>query len=107
MKRFWICLAVLLALLCFAALAEEAADITPQCGIRVSHYGKDKEKMLDNGTMSMWYQPEANAWVEVTCPQGKPAQGVFIRWGKKPIDTVIQVPGEDKEWQTALEHDGM
>lgn len=107
MKRFWICLAVLLALLCFAALAEEAADITPQCGIRVSHYGKDKEKMLDNGTMSMWYQPEANAWVEVTCPQGKPAQGVFIRWGKKPIDTVIQVPGEDKEWQTALEHEGM
>lgn len=106
MKRFFVCLAVLFVLLCAYACAEEAADITPACTVRVSHYAKDKDKMLDNGTMTMWYQPEANAWVEVTCPEGMPAQGVFIRWGKKPIDVIIQIPGEGNEWQNVLEHPG-
>ena len=106
MKRFFVCLAVLFVLLCAYACAEEAADITPQCTVRVSHYAKDKDKMLDNGTMTMWYQPEANAWVEVTCPEGTPAQGVFIRWGKKPIDVIIQAPGSDQEWENVLEHPG-
>ena len=106
MKKYCIVLVLLLFLLCAGALAEEAADITPQCTVRVSHYAKDKDKMLDNGTMTMWYQPEANAWVEVTCPEGESAQGVFIRWGKKPIDVIIQIPGEGNEWQNVLEHPG-
>lgn len=103
-------LAALLTLLCMAApaLAEEAKDITSRCSVRVSAYGKDKEKMLDNGTMSMWYQPQPNAWVEITCPEGQEAQGVFIRWGKKPVSVKILLPGEGKnEWVDAQEHEGV
>ena len=107
MKKALLCLAAILALLCAGAvsLAEEAAEITGQCRVRVSRYPQNKEKMLDNGTMSMWYQPEENAWVEVTCPEGQRAQGIFVRWGKKPIDAEIQVPGEGKnQWVTVQQH---
>jgi len=104
---FILVLACLLLLCCGAAMAEEAQDITDQCQVRVSHYAKDKEKMLDNGTMTMWYQPEANAWVEVTCPEGQSAQGIFIRWGKKPVSVLIQRPDENGNWETACSHEGI
>ena len=104
MKKIIECLILAFALSCLCALAL-GEEITAKCTVRVSRYPKDKEKMLDNGTMSMWYSPEENAWVEVTCPGDQLAQGFFIRWGKKPVDVVIQVPGEGKnEWVTVQEH---
>lgn len=99
--------ALLVCLSLTSAQAQEAQDMTDQCSVRVSAYAKDRDKMLDNGTMSMWYQPEPNAWVEVTCPENQPAQGVFIRWGKKPVSVNIQVPGEEKnKWETVQQHEG-
>ena len=96
-----------LILLCGAAQGEEARDMTGQCKIRVSAYGQDKEKMLDNRNMTMWYMPEKNAWVEITAPTGEPVGALYIRWGVEPIDVVIQAPDENGAWQTVQQHEGL
>ncbi|MBR6185703.1 MAG: PIG-L family deacetylase [Clostridia bacterium] len=98
-------------LMCFALFfgllgcsqAEEASsqgeDITSKCKIRVSHYSSLIEDMLDNKNMTMWFQKEANAFVEVTAPEDSPAGGIYLRWGLAPVDLVIEEAGEEKnEW---------
>ena len=106
MKKRLISAALCLALLfpaVSAAFAGEAdlagRDITTKCKIRVSHYANKIEDMLDNGNMSMWFQREPNAFVDVTAPEGDPAGGVYLRWGLAPVDLVIEEPGEkEKQW---------
>ncbi len=102
--------ALLLALLTglfSISLGEEAPlqgqDITAKCKIRVSRYKSDLEKMLDNKNMTMWFQKEANAYVEVTAPEETPAAGIYLRWGLKPVDLVIEEPGEEKgKWEEVI-----
>ncbi|MBR4359341.1 MAG: PIG-L family deacetylase [Clostridia bacterium] len=108
MKRIMaLCLMLALAapLLCPSARAEESRDITGQCVIRVSAYKNDKDKMLDESNMTMWYQPEKNAWVEVQTPEGVPGAGIVMRWGVAPVDVVIERAGEAKgEWIPVQTH---
>ena len=96
-----------LMLLCGAAQAEEARDITGQCKIRVSVFKQDKDNMLDNANMTMWYQPDKNAWVEIAAPAGEKIHALYIRWGLEPVDIVIEAPGEkDGEWIERQRHPG-
>lgn len=106
-KNALLCVLLVLSalLFCPSAWAEESRDITAQCTIRVSAYSKDKSKMLDESNMTMWYQPEKNAWVEVQTPADSPAAGVILRWGVAPVDVVIEQAGENKsEWTAVQTH---
>ena len=94
--------ALLLTLcLCCGALAEQGKDITKRCAVKVSAY--DKKNLLDDRNMTMWYQPEKNAWIEVRTPEGTAAGGVYIRWGLPPLDIQIDVQDQATgEWQPVM-----
>ena len=100
---FLTALVSLFMLLCFSAQAEQGRDITADCKIKVSHYAKNLGDMLDNKNMTMWFQKEKNAFVEITSPQDTPAFGAYIRWGLPPVDLVVEEKGENKdEWTEVL-----
>ena len=87
--------------LCPGARAERGWDITEYCAVRVSGYHGDKKNMLDDRNMTMWRQPERNAWIEIKTPDGIKAGGVYLRWGMPPLDLQIDVLDEASgEWQT-------
>lgn len=101
--RFAGVLALMMVLLLCGAMAEEAQDITAECQVLPSMYGHIKEKMLDNGNMTMWETEPYGGHIEVITPAGKPAAGVYIKWGTDPLDTILQVPGEaEGEWVDVL-----
>ena len=108
MRKTMAVFALLALILCLppaSGMAEESRDITDRCTIRVSAYSKDKDKMLDASNMTMWYQPEKNAYVEVRTPDDTPAAGVILRWGVAPVDVVIEKAGESKgEWLPVQQH---
>ena len=90
----------LLLCLCSCALAEQGWDITEYCTVRVSGYHNDKKNMLDGRNMTMWCQPERNAWIEVKAPDGIKVGGVYLRWGVPPVDLQIDVLDESSgEWK--------
>ncbi len=92
--------AFLLFCLCGGALAERGWDITEYCIVRVSGYHDHKKNMLDDRNMTMWCQPERNAWIEVKAPDGIKVGGIYLRWGVPPIDLQIDVLDEASgEWQ--------
>ncbi len=93
-------ISLLLFFLCSGALADRGWDITEYCTVRVSGYNDQKMNMLDDRNMTMWYQPERNAWIEVKAPDGIKAGGVYLRWGMPPIDLQIDVLDEASgAWQ--------
>lgn len=101
MKRFitWGLLLLLMMGTVVFAKAEEARDMAAECKIKVSIYGDDKKKMLDDINRTMWETVFKGGFVEVTTKDDSPCQGVYIQWGQEPVDVVIQVPGEgEKEW---------
>ena len=92
--------AFLLFFLCSGALAERGWDITEYCTVRVSGYNGDKKNMLDDRNMTMWQQPERNAWIEVKAPDGIRVGGVYLRWGMPPVNLQIDVLDEASgAWQ--------
>ncbi len=108
MSKRWIMVAVLILLfmaaISSAANAEIAQNIASQCEIKVNVYGKDKGNMLDDRNRTMWESVHQGGFVEVKTPKGKECHGVYIQWGRDPLDIVIQVPGEGKnEWVNVQE----
>ena len=104
MSRFRVVFAAAAALLvfclCCGALAERGWDITEYCTVRVSGYHDHKKYMLDDRNMTMWRQPERNAWIEVKAPDGIKVGGVYLRWGVAPV--ALQIDALDDlsgQWQ--------
>lgn len=104
MSRFRVFLAAAAALLvfclCCSALAQRGWDITEYCAVRVSGYHDHKKYMLDDRNMTMWRQPERNAWIEVKAPDGIKVGGVYLRWGVAPV--ALQIDALDEAsggWQ--------
>lgn len=86
--------AAMLFFLCSSALAERGWDITEYCTVRVSGHFEEKKNMLDDRNMTMWRQSEKNAWIEVKAPDGIKVGGVYLRWGKPPVDLEIEAQDE-------------
>lgn len=98
---FLIGLIIMLSLPAFAA-AEEAIDITGNCQVDVSVYRRNMSDMLDNDNLTKWETGNCGGYVEVTTPAGMHSQGVYVQWGREPVDLWLQLPSQDgKSWVNA------
>ena len=85
-KLLWLFVAAFVCLFASAA-AEQAADITAQCGFR----GAGEISALHDGTLlSMWKAPRDDSRVTVTLPDGVSGSGIYVRWMWEPSGYVLE-----------------
>ena len=96
--RFFGCLAVLMAVCCFAA-SEEARNIAAECRYSWTKGSFLNEGDLYNGNYSYYWQSvnSRDNWLEVTLPEGETCSGVQIKWGEINKTWCIEVQ-ENGEW---------
>ena len=104
--RFFGCLAVLMAVCCFAA-AEEARNIAAECRYSWTKGSFLNEGDLYNGNYSYYWQSvnSRDNWLEVTLPEGETCSGVQIKWGEINKTWCIEVQ-ENGEWVRAGGYEG-
>ena len=103
---FFACLALLTAA-CFAAAAEEARNIAPECTYTWTKGSGKNQGDLYNGNYS-YYWESARAtytWLEVALPEGETCSGVQIKWKAINPGWCIELE-ENGEWVRAVEPPG-
>ena len=75
---------LLLLLLCTAAQAEEARNITARCHLSSPHNSAAVKDAYDGDDCSVWGCP-GNAALRFTVPQGETVHGVYLKWGQEVL----------------------
>ncbi len=102
--RKWTAALVILgiALLCAAAGAETAADITSSCKFNAGSGRKSFAACKDRDYKTYWKTSNGDkCYVEVTVPAGQAASGVMVQWYEHPHAWGLQIPGPDGKWTDA------
>ena len=101
-------LAVLgLAVLCSAAAAETAEDITARCRFKAFSGRKTFSGCTDRNYKTYWRSDNGKgACIEVTVPDGQIASGVMVQWFEHPHAWGLQVQNDDGTWTDAGHTDG-
>ena len=98
MKRFLFLMALLL-LLPFAALADEAEDISTQCSINNNAYNRHAPDDMRDGDYVSYYTGSA---VTIVAPEGKTIGGLEIKWRTIDMPGVIVKVQVDGKWVELL-----
>ena len=103
MKRIWICILAVAALICLvqAAGAEEARQITEGITFEANGKSKNFEDMLDDGFRTYFPLKDKKGWLEVHSKE--PVYGIYLMQFEKitvPLSYDIQVKDPDGEWKT-------
>ena len=107
--RKWTAALVILgiALLCAAAGAETAADITSSCKFNAGSGRKSFAACKDRDYKTYWKTSNGDkCYVEVTVPAGQAASGVMVQWYEHPHAWGLQIPGPDGKWTDAGHTEG-
>ena len=98
--------ALLMALLCLMTLAsahgEEAKDLSKKCKYKISSGSKIQRLYDGSYTKPFSTLKQADPYVQVTTPEGKPCYGLFIRWpyAQPPAWELQQYEAETDSWAT-------
>lgn len=99
MGRFLL-LTLMLLLVCFSSLAQEASDITKECVIKTRVNQKEVKRMLDGRYASMFSSgTQSNAAINVQLPKGETAGFIYIKWWDKSVPIRVQVQ-KDEGYET-------
>lgn len=115
MKKFLICLALLLALLLPAAAFGEstaadlqpmAEDISKECLLNGYLDNQTMNKMLDGNYRTYWKSVRQNGVCEliITPPRDRAVGALLIRWRSEPVAVSVQVR-DAGDWRTVAEAD--
>lgn len=107
MKKLMTVLMILLTLLlCGAARAQEAEDLTGECAFRGGVNAREMKKICDNKYSSHWSSKGGAAGkLTVTLPEDREAWGIYIKWHDKSVATQVLEP-VGKEWQPVAQGSG-
>lgn len=110
-NRFrWILAAALLAvvlLVCAAAGAETAQDITGKCSFKAGSGRKSFYYVRDRSYKTYWKTDNGpKAYVDVTVQGGLSASGVMVQWYEHPHAWSVQVQDAEGNWVVAGRTDG-
>ena len=115
-KGIWIpILAAALLMICAAAGAQEARDITAECRFKLCYSSRYETSMTDRKYTTYWENKKSKtAWFTVT--SATPIHGVYLCFRQLPESFELQVPAEgtgtetdgktaEPEWMTVLQGD--
>ena len=107
--RIWTALLIVLGitLLCTAALAETAADITSSCKFNAGSGRNSFAKCRDRNYKTYWKTSNGDkCYVEVTVPAGQAASGVMVQWYEHTHAWGLQILDADGNWCDAGHTEG-
>jgi len=92
MKRLFFLLMTLALLLPFAALAEEAQDITRECIVNKQVWNEKKPFQACDDNYATFYKGQA---ITIQAPEGKTIGALMIKWQVQPKSGVVLLRSDD------------
>lgn len=92
MKRFIFLLLTIALLLPFAALAEEAADITRECIVNKQEWNEKKPDKVRDDDHATFYKGQA---LTIIAPEGQQIGALLIEWQVQPKNNVVLLRSDD------------
>ncbi len=99
MKRLMLLIFLLCALLCTAALADEARDITNDCIINKQEWSEKKPGEVRDDNYATVYRGQA---VTIQAPEGEKIAALLIKWQVQPKADVVVTASEDGQKFTEI-----
>ncbi len=101
MKKWFVLGLLLLCLMPFGAMGEEAQEITGQCTFTFAPRSQGKKDMTDNSYLTAY----TGKYLEIIAPEGKECHGMYLSFSGREAPYQVQVMQQEGEWETLLSDD--